>query len=346
MGMLFCDGWELEFSQNNSGLWDTFSQSYYRADMDYVSGSRNGRGIRFTTWNNRVNYIDKALESSYDTLYGQISVKFGAEIPGAVNTWTPLLRFLDEASSTHVDLSIGKTGDVGFSRSTTTTLADSTYRFKPDRWYLLRWKVIIDDSAGELYLDVDGQVVIDESSLDTRNGATDIKTLRLGVAYPDLSDKYVYYDDLVLRDDALPAFVTIYPLWPEADGTYTAWSLSAGTAAWALIDDATGGTADYIYAGTGDVNSVTSCDLDNPLPANIGTIEAIQVNALWSISDAGGTAPAQSMIRSGTIDSYGGSIEPALAEAWYYDVWDLDPDGSAAWTSSALGALEAGARRL
>jgi len=241
MGLVFCDGFELNFADDSAGIWDAVVSTSVLNNIYYgsSSGARTGKRVQFDQYRYKEIRLEKTLPDTYSTLYGCLYIYHPYSEPQGFSSYPGrLLAFWDSGGNEHVRLGYDASyTPVLRTVGTSTNYTASGPLMQGQTGYFLRFKVTIDDSAGELWLEVDGETVIDQTGIDTRNGGNgDISKISLGINDGDSSASLITYDDLVIRDDQLPAFGSVYLITPDEDGALSDFSFSSGTAAWPLLE--------------------------------------------------------------------------------------------------------------
>lgn len=131
-------------------------------------------------------------------------------------------------------------------------------------------------------------------------------------------------------------------LVPSGTGNYSDLTASTGNA-WDCVNELPGSMSDYIYSSTVDQkSSFAMTDLSGlPAGASISRVWT-ELLALESAAEGGKIA---TLLRSGSTDDVGSDQTLTLAAARYTSSEYLtDPADAAAWNSTKVNALEAGAK--
>ncbi|OYW79717.1 MAG: hypothetical protein B7Z19_04550 [Polynucleobacter sp. 32-46-5] len=131
--------------------------------------------------------------------------------------------------------------------------------------------------------------------------------------------------------------IRIQTLVPTGAGSSTQLT-PTGAANYANVAEMPDSTATYnasLTVGDKDLYSLSE------LTASTAVVKAVQVNThAWK--DDAGVASLKTKIKSGTTEVAGATVALPSSNAWHGDIWETDPDTSAAWTPAAVGVLEAG----
>ena len=223
------------------------------------------------------------------------------------------------------------------------TLGTTTERFNFYKgWYFVECKVNISGS-GTAELRINGETVHTFSG-DMTKGGTPNSTGVTNVSFGGLDQ--VFYTDMYLMDNAgssendFQGDMHIVNLKPDGEGNQNDFTPSTGSDNSALVDEDEPSGSDYVETTTD--NHVDLYTLEN-LPAG-RTPLFVQGNAYGVESDASGTASLAIRARSSTTESNGPDGAQALdtSSEYRHDYFALDPNGSAAWSESAVNALEMG----
>ena len=116
----------------------------------------------------------------------------------------------------------------------------------------------------------------------------------------------------------------------------SAWTPSTGSAQWALGDESTPNTSDY-------VDSATAADVDRFGMQNMAhtptTILGIQVVVTARKDDAGARSLKVGVKSSSTVDVSASQSLTAGTDLSYNYLKDVDPATSTAWTKAGIDAL-------
>jgi len=247
-----------------------------------------------------------------------------------------------------LDLETNASGKIYIKRSSTTLGAsgDSGTEvnvFSDDAWHYIELKVVIDSVNGSWELRVDG---VESASGSGVNTGTPASAIDFELDYYDqyLDDIYICDGDGTANNDFIgPAFVE--GLLPTSDGNSSDWTPSSGTDNYALIDE---NPSDL--DGTDNVSTTTQDAKDTygyaDLTSTPDLIRGVQVN-----TDARKLTVANQdlahVARSGTTETTSTSI--AVTDetdfATVSDVFEQDPNTSAAWTPAGVNAAEFGFKK-
>jgi hypothetical protein len=153
-----------------------------------------------------------------------------------------------------------------------------------------------------------------------------------------------YIDDLYILTTSGSANTTFWgdvhieARFPTSDATYSQWTPSTGTDHYALVDETTPNTTDY-------VSSLTPGQKDTygfqDLTATDGTVMAVQEMIYAQKSDAGARSIA-GLSRVSSTDYDGETKALTSSYTYYTHVMERNPNTGIAWTISEVNASEFG----
>ena len=251
----------------------------------------------------------------------------------------------------HVEFIITTAGEVQVKRGDGTQLAiTSGLGLVAGFWRYFECKAKIDNSAGEVYVWVDGVSKISSTGLDTQNaGNASSDRFRLASIASNTASRSTSFGDLVVVNTSGSApyndhlgEVRVECIFPDANGTTTNFTPSTGTNHAALLDEsAPNGDTDYVQSNTlGHIDLVNLGALSSSSGATI-----LEVTPwLW----AKRTDATARSISVGVKDTSSGTPSWGSAEAlstgyqYYSRPMTANPVTAAIWTYSEVNALEAG----
>jgi hypothetical protein len=147
-----------------------------------------------------------------------------------------------------------------------------------------------------------------------------------------------YFDDIVIDKNYAIGDSYVVPLYPNADGTQTGWTASAGNK-WDCVEEVPLTTGTYIYTSTTD--DVYSADFEGSTDVGLqGNIKSV---TLYAAGQEGSPATTDLSVRiysgSGNVESIGLDLASASWKTCWY-IAETDPDTSSAWTSGAIDSIE------
>jgi hypothetical protein len=282
----------------------------------------------------------------------------GATTSGGIGArvWFPVLpsgaakvdifTFKDSNNATQVSIAMDSTGTLYAYRGTAasgTALGNSGGpAITSDSWPHIEAKVLISDTVGTVEVRVNGVVKIKLTSQDTK--ATAIASYsQVGFGNGTSAGASNHYlKDVIVWDTAgsigndFFGTVSVFRATETADTSFN-WTPSTGSTGYPLIDEATPNDADYISAGT-PPPSASKFAMEN-VPADVTSIKGVVVVGRMRKTD-GGDCNVQMALVSGGDTDLGADRPITTAFTYYWDVSELDPDTSAAWTPVGFNAAD------
>lgn len=259
-----------------------------------------------------------------------------------VNSYTEICSFR-EGIYHHVTIHLTGDGTVyAYNVITTTLLGKSAPgKLQLDAWHYVEVKCTVSDTAGVVQVKIDGELILDLSAVDTRNGGTGlIDNVRIhGNSVNKWFDDFYICDTSGTINNDFLGDVYVDTLFPNAVGSYTQFTASAAADNWTLVDEATPDTADYVSSAT--VGAKDTYGLTN-LDATERNIYGVQAMALVH-KDNPNYRQSAILLKSGTTEVEGAAFTLGNGVAKYDKVLkELDPATAAAWTATGVNALEVG----
>ena len=260
---------------------------------------------------------------------------------GTAGTGEALLAFYDSANAVQCSLHLDTAGHLfAFRGLSVTNLGGSSgaAKIKTLHVHQVEIEVTISDAAGVFKVWVDGTLVINLTSIDTKTTAVaDAQYFTLCPTHG--LDTYLEFDNLIITDGTRPGVGRrVQPLAPTAETADADFVPSTGTDNSALVDETPVNTTDYVQGSTvGDLDLYDIADLD----AAIGTVEAVDLFMYALKNDVTAREIRATMKSNATFAS---SANLVLTTA-YQQVRKLqltNPDGGGAWSAAALNALKIG----
>lgn len=248
-------------------------------------------------------YVARDLSASVTsgTYFTRVAIKKGANPGESVR-----IAWAGSTTTLGWHLNWKSDGAVELVASIPTTVVATTSALSNNTWYVLEVRHVIDNSAGELELRLDGVTVGSAlTGIDTL--PTTVGRWRLGQTGSALGGSFTFWmDDIAINDASGATFTTwcglgkIVLVKPTADTATNQWTTSAGTDHYALVDDVPGTPDDattYLQDGnTANVERFAVSDL----PAEVGSSDTLVV-----------------------LDVYGrGGVDVASTNTIVFRVWD------------------------
>jgi hypothetical protein len=210
--------------------------------------------------------------------------------------------------------------------------------------FYVEWKVVVHNTTGSVMVKIDGTTtIINLSGVNTRNTANANVTSADVIAAGSgcRIDDYYCFDGSGSRFNDFFGNARVRTEYPTGDNSIQS-TPSTGTDAYAMVDDPGDVDGDTTYTAF----SAAGKDLYNitggvPVGATMGPVE---LRTTFRKDDAG-TCTGRGLIKSSATESAGTTRNPGTTYAQFRDVYELDPNGSVAWTPSGYNAIKIGVER-
>lgn len=238
-------------------------------------------------------------------------------------------------------LSVRRQGTVLETEASGTLLANT--------WHYIEFKFLIAESpTGSYTVRIDDTIVLSGSGIDTSalSGANDIawalewqgaEGTGGGVAEEMLLDD-IYVLDVTgaVNNDFLGSSTQVVLLTPTSDGTTNNFTPQSGVDNYQMVDEIPAVSTDY---NDGAVNG----DIDEYGFSTVGssTILAVSLQTHVTLDSFGGVRTYRHRARSGATIGNGSDI-PVVDDTTHEEIFEVDPNTSAAWTASNVDAAEFG----
>lgn len=270
------------------------------------------------------------------------------DLPGAVggnDSYGLIAVYGDGRTSRHVVLGYNTAGRILVYRGgmSGTLISQSADGVVTTGWHTFQLLVVLSDTVGEIYVALDGiEVAMSANTgLDTKNAGTATVLDASGHSAMKTGDNN-RFTDLFIATGAGTALLGDYRIKTgiaDANGGTQEWTGSAGGSHAALVDEAApNDDTDYVASSTvGQIELFdTSLDL-----ATDDAVLAIQTAHLVRKDDAGSRSVQARIVSAGDV-AEGVTTAPSTGYTALIDVFEVDPDTSAAFTPAAAEAVSVG----
>lgn len=292
----------------------------------------------------------KALSLPAAKTEAWVRFAFLAHIPASVETG--IATWMDSSTTLQVQLSYNANDGLlrVYRGALSNLLGTSSTSFAQDQWHVIEWREqILTGTTGATEVWLDGNQVITFSG-DTSSSVTlNVQSLRLGHQLSGgiaVGAYYLAYDDIAINDTAgsvntgRPGDGRIVLLSPTGAGSNTALT-RGGTdsgANWSQVEELPPAMTDYVFSATAATRDTYAL---SDLPVTAASISVVEVVTLAQNSDAGAGSLGLT-VKSGATTNEGSAQALGTTAAYYRQLYELDPNGSVAWTGSNVNAMEAG----
>lgn len=343
MAIVFCDSFNLYAASADllEGVWAEKDNCSLSADPDGVSTQYC---LKFTAgFDGLVRY---PLQTATDVL-GVAARWWMSSLPANNDQRPHVINWRDDDNTEVGYLTIDTSGRLSFywcqsggSYGTPTLVASTTSpNVTAEGWWHIEVK--IDTATPRCTVKVEGTTVLDENATFTNHASYPGSIYQIQLEGHDdvvSAGPASYVKDLVVWDDSgsqnndFLGKVAVYTCRPDGDDT-SAWTQSTGSVSWSLLDNRGPDDATYISASS----ALTEILDMSALPTTVSTVKAVTTWVRAAKDDAG-DATLQMSINSGTATDAGTDHEITIAQIWWIDISELDPNTASAWTRTTVDA--------
>lgn len=211
-------------------------------------------------------------------------------------------------------------------------------------WYWLEWQINF-SASGAFKIWFGPSLVLN----GTGNTITTANSYYNVIRQDHAGFRTVCFDNLYVFDNSGSAptnnnigEMRVVSVFPSAAGDSTQFTASSGANYTCVDDSYSDGDSTYVYAAVAPKK-----DLYNMGDVS-GTPLVIYAVTLKTIAKRDDTEAhtISSVLKSGTVESYGATITPTSAYEMFTDYFTADPNTGAAWTLAAVNAVQAGVRLI
>lgn len=344
MTILLIDGFDVYNGvQSNIGLqanWNCANTSY----ITMQTGRFGGQAMSIAPNTS----IAGTSASAYKAFTGVSTCSFGFALYTDVlnSTWTDTTAWqvaLRNSTTNHVNILFNAVGGITAKRDTTELGSTAPGLFTVDNWYYVEFEVVISDTVGRVTVYVNGTQVLNLTNQDTKNGTT---TTADNIIFQDgtaTAHGTYWYDDFYLTDTGTKLGESrVETLYPNADTAVKQWTPLTGTDNYAMVDEAQcDGDATYVYASAAATDNYDFGNLsDNPT-----AVRAVQAVTFAKKTDTA-TRNIYLQTKSGATTSDGTAQALLSTYTRFNRIMETDPNTSAAWTYTAVNAVQGGPKIL
>lgn len=342
MAVIFADSFD-HYGGTGTGLSNMVLGVYAEVPANLSSQGPSTTFARTGSRSLFLNLSSAILRKALGVLRATVGTAWSVYLPGlpSSNSARPWLQFRRQDNSTIITVYINTDGTLScyFNDAVSGSLiGTSTASLTASGWHHLEAKCVVSETLGSIEVKLNGETIYVATDLDT--GTDEVAQVAWGTGYSNNGSPY-YLDDVVIWDsegdnnmDFLGP-VRVYTFYPENDVSPVDWTANgASTIAQCIDETAPDGDTTYTQGSNeGDVFQVTLPEL----PDDIGLINAVQINNMSKISEAGIAQIEVGMISNGQEETGTGHI---LTTAYTYrsDVFQVNPDGNIPWLRAALEA--------
>lgn len=282
----------------------------------------------------------------------EIWTRFGLWMNGSPGGETRFLQFFDSANGLQGMLTwTPSDGLIRVYRGSTSLLGTSSLVMSNNAWHTVevRWQ-ITSVTVGIIEVWIDGIRWLNLTGVDNTNTANaNVQGVALGNSELTLgtgSNTFWAYDDFAINDTSGTInngqigegrVVLLKPNGAGSNTNLTRGGTDSG-ANWSQCDELPPSLTDYVYSATAGTRDTYALE---DVPAGSWTVNCCEVLAYAQNSDAGAGSLGLT-VKSGATTNEGTAQNLAITAVYVRQLYETDPNTSAAWTVSAVTALEAG----
>ncbi len=260
------------------------------------------------------------------------------------------VKFLafQEGATVHVQVGLDSTGHIAVYRNGTLLGSAASSPLLANTWYHIQAKTLIDSTVGTYEVRVDGVTggsngVGAATGANTKNGGSGVIT-RISIG-DGAGSQIVDLDDVIFLDTTgslnndFPGDCRIVATFPTGAGATTNWTPSTGSN-WQNVDEnPSNDDTDYNADST-----VSDLDLYTRDAVTItGAVLGVKHSLLTRKDDAGARQVA-GVCRSGSTNFVGATQTLGSGYLYTSDLYETDPNTSAAWTQTNLNNAQFGVK--
>jgi len=288
-----------------------------------------------------LNAQDNGTNTTYGAgvMYYRFYFRYGTKPSAGME---PIFRVDAAGSALKAQLNINSGGFIVVVDSASVAISTGTTALSANTWYRLEFTCGAGATPQAYELKIDGTSELSGTAfMGSGNHSASLfgKTTNFNGNTVDF-----YYDDFLADTASFPGAGQIETMIADSTGTYTTWSIGAGSGAqWEQVDEVpTDSNTTYLLSTNTDGN-IVSFGLESTTSAGIsGTIKAVKVVNIVARNTTNGSL--ESHLRSGGTDSASGAGSTIAGyQVRTGLVLETDPSDSSAWTTADLDAVEIGA---
>lgn len=219
-------------------------------------------------------------------------------------------------------------------------------------WHTIEVRVVHNDTTGVVDVRLDGVQVINFSGDTIPASEVDIDRVEFrspgGSGNGQLDDFYILDTNGGAPQNTFLGDWKIDTIFPDGDGNYTEFDTTfpaSPTTHWDKVEE-TPTVDDASYNETPTANDRDTFTMGNLPAITAQTIFSVQQVSRAESSVTGGST-FQNMLRISGSDFNGATHTTTLSTFLYFrEIWDNDPNASAAWTETVINGMESGVEHI
>lgn len=360
MALLWMEGFDdlatadIDLLTTYNGRWSSLNAPGGSQDATIQAGTRVGTGKEWYcgTYDFDIStYFEKTISGSPATIIVGMAVKIPSLSPIQSDADRSYLFSLYNASAGYVGgMRVNGSGqlvwDIDTNGTTTPGVFTSTGTLAAGTWHYVEAKITVNSTTGAVYTQIDGVDAGSATSIDTNASGVDnvgkVRFFNGNVNHFSIHE--ASFDDLYIADTTGTANndflgpVEVTTVMPTAEGSAIQWTPSTGTDNSALVDEIPANEdTDYVSTSTATNQDLYDC----ANLANTDTIKGVLVSARVRDETASG-ATLKVIAKSGTTTSNPSGKGTSTSYQTVQEMYELNPDTSAAWTETNFNSAEFG----
>jgi len=253
-----------------------------------------------------------------------------------------LSNFRSNSNANQVYIDCTTTGQYRAFNGSGTLLGTSEQVITAASWNHFECKVVVDNTVGTVEIRHNGITVLNLTGVDTLNSGDGnigqwafTHESNINGEYPYYVSECIAWDGNGTSNNNFLGTQGVYWLRPNADTVDADWVPSTGSSGFALISVTPPNDANYIEALAVDDTSTFGLQ---DLPVDVTSVKAVIPFGRMFKSDSGDNNVQMNIISNASVAS--GISRPVTTEPTYWwDVIQLNPDGSVPWSPAAVNAM-------
>lgn len=290
-----------------------------------------------------INADGMALLSNFSVATAYFTFWFRYSTKPAANS-EEIAAVTNDVGSAVMRIRIDSSGYLSLYDITPTLVGTGTTVLSADTWYCIQLKTKKGNtSTGAYELKINGVTELEDATYSM--GSANIGSLILGKYTNNNSQSVVYYYDDVSVDDTAYADTTakVVMIRPDANGSTMSWTGGTGSSDYTTVDERTADHTDYVQSPASGAPNTALFTLQSTtdVGATVSSISAFKGHIVER-ENASSTSSNVIRVRSGSTNSDSSTRNLSTTLETRERCLSVDPNTGAAWTESAINAVEVG----
>lgn len=251
-----------------------------------------------------------------------------------------MIGFYTAAGVLVADLRLTASGQVELRNAADGVVATGTTTGLANTWHYFELKIFVNGASGTGEVHVDGVTEIASTTGNFGSTAIGQVIIRSPSNHGTFDDFYVL-DTTGSQNNTFKGDVRVTTQMPDGAGAHTQWTAAGGGSNYTKVNETLAdGDTSYVSDSTpGDIDTYTFADVDAA-----ATVHAAQA-VLYARKDDAATRQIAAVARQSSTDHVGATKTMGSSYAFFGELYDVDPSGSA-WTASAFNGDEFGVKEI